>query len=441
MARSTRTKQTASGTSPSGDDLRALARRLDPLSRRRFLERAALGALGVGVLPRLGNAAPATGRRRLIYLFMAGGMTHIDTFDVKPGSENQGPTTTIGTDTAGVQFGQYLPQLARHSRELAVIRSMTTQTADHEQGEYLMRTSYEALASERHPALGPWMQRFNGRANTSMPDTVVISPPARHPGAGFLDPSYTPLPIGDPNRGLENTKPPAYLTERSFEKRLRLIETFDRAFRARYPLEQVRSYTDFYDEATSLLSSDELAAFDLEQEKDRDRYGRNPFGQGCLLARRLVENNVQCVEVTLGGWDMHNTLWAQGSLPERAGMLDVALASLLEDLRSSGLLDETVVVLTTEFGRSPQVNYNAGRDHHPAVFSAVLAGAGIARGQVYGQSDARGHAVAEDGVSPADLNATIAAALGLPLDETVFSPTGRPFTVAHDGTPVARLLS
>jgi len=437
-------RNTAPGTaggSFSTDDLRSLARRLDPPSRRRFLERTALGALGVGLLPRLGTAAPAAGRRRLIYLFMAGGMTHIDTFDVKPGSENQGPTTPIGTDVAGIQFGQYLPQLSRHFKELAVVRSMNTQTADHEQGEYLMRTSYEALATERHPSLGPWMQRFNGRANASMPDTVLIAAPARHPGAGFLDPSYTPLPIGDPSRGLENTKPPAYLTEGSLEKRLRLIESFDRAFRARYPLEQVRSYTDFYDEASSLLSSDELAAFDLEKEKDRERYGLNPFGQGCLLARRLIENNVQCVEVTLGGWDMHSTLWARGSLPERAGMLDVALSTLLADLRSSGLLDETVVVLTTEFGRSPQVNYNAGRDHHPAVFSAVLAGAGIATGQVYGSSDARAHAVADDGVTPADLNATIAVALGLPLDATVFSPTGRPFKVAHDGTPVAKLLS
>jgi uncharacterized protein (DUF1501 family) len=160
-----------------------------------------------------------------------------------------------------------------------------------------------------------------------------------------------------------------------------------------------------------------------------------------MLARRLVENDVQCVEVTLGGWDMHNTLWGESALPERAGMMDRAVGTLLNDLEQRGLLADTLVVLATEFGRSPQVNYNAGRDHHPAVFSSLLAGAGIRCGQVYGKSDAKGHSVDENGVSAADFNATIAAALGLPLDQEVHSPTGRPFKVAGDGKPIAALLS
>jgi hypothetical protein len=428
--------------------MRDIISRLDCLSRRRLLERAAGAALGVGLLPAvnlaLGAAAEPGGRaKRLIYLYMAGGMTHLDTFDVKPGTENQGQTQAISTSVAGAQVSEYLPKLAGHMGKMAVIRSMNTQTADHEQGEYLMRTSYEQIATERHPSIGPWIQRLKGRQNKTLPDTVTVAAGARHPGAGFLDPTYSPLPIGDPNRGLENTTSPAYLTEASFEKRIDLINQFDRKFRAKYPLKSVQSYTDFYDEATTLLSSGDLKAFDLSKEKDadRDRYGRDAFGQGCMLARRLVENNVRCVEVTLGGWDMHNTLWDYNTLPAKTAVLDKAVSALLEDLAARGLIDDTLVVLTTEFGRSPVINYNAGRDHHPAVFSAMLAGAGIKGGQFYGKSDKRGHGVDADGVSPADLNATVAAALGLPLDEIVMSPTNRPFKVAHDGAPVKKLLA
>lgn len=423
---------------------------LDGLDRRRFLELSARAALGVSTFSLLSSAhaaeKKATGSakaKRLIYLFMNGGMTHLDTFDLKPGHPNQGETKGIATSVSGLQISQFLPTIATQFDKVAAIRSMTTQTGDHAAGEYLMRTSYEEIATERHPSLGPWMQTFRGRQNKTLPDTVLISAPARHPGAGFFDPSFSPLPIGDPNRGLENTTAPAYLTDLSFDKRVTLINAFDKKFREKYAVRKVKSYSDFYSEATSLLSSGELKAFDLNQEKaeDRDRYGRDPFGQGCLLARRLIENNVQCVEVTCGGWDMHSSIYNAGTLPARAGILDKAVGNLLKDLSDRGLLNETLVVLTTEFGRSPEINYNAGRDHHPAVFSAMLAGGGIKGGQFYGTSDAAGHGVDKDGVSPGDFNATIASALGLPLDKIVHSPTGRPFKVAHDGAPVTKLLS
>jgi hypothetical protein len=417
--------------------------------RRTMLTRIAQATLGVSLFPALDRAVVAADSKnagkakRVIYLFMAGGMTHIDTFDVKPGHPNQGSTQVISTNVPGCQLGQHLPKLASQFDKLAVIRSMNTQTADHEAGEYLMRTSYEAIATERHPSLGPWIQKHLGRQNKSLPDTVMISPPARHPGAGFLDPAFSPLPIGDPNRGLENTKAPEYLTEASFETRMELINLFDQKFRSKYKDKQVGAYSDLYAEATSLLTSGELKAFDLNEEKNevRDRYGRDPFGQGCLLARRLIENNVRCVEVTCGGWDMHSAMQDTNGLPRVAGNIDRAIGNLLEDLSASGLLQETIVVLATEFGRSPELNYNAGRDHHPAAFSAVLAGGAFKTGQFYGKSDAAGHSVESDGVTPADLNATIAAALGLPLAQEVFSPTGRPFKVAHDGTPIAALLS
>jgi hypothetical protein len=268
-------------------------------------------------------------------------------------------------------------------------------------------------------------------------------PAARHPAAGFFDPTHSPLPIGDPNRGLENTKAPEYLTDDSFEKRMKLINGFDKQFRDKFAVKKVQSYTDFYSEAVGLLTSGELEAFDLNKEKneDRDRYGRDGFGQGCLLARRLIENNVRCVEVSCGGWDMHANIYNGQTLPARTAIMDRAVGNLIKDLGERGMLEDTIVVLTTEFGRTPKINYNAGRDHHPAAFSSFLAGGGIKGGQFYGKSDAAGHGVEDDGMYPADFNATIATALGLPLEKIVHSPTGRPFKVAHDGVPALKLLS
>jgi len=429
--------------------MKVLFTSLHGVDRRRFLAYAAKAALGVSFLPRLERAiaaaepsAAGVKAKRLIYLFMGGGMSHLDTFDLKPGHENQGQTSPIAANVPGAQLSQFLPNLAKSFDKIAAIRSMNTQTGDHQAGEYLMRTSYEEIATERHPSLGPWMQRLLGRQNNSLPDTVLIGAPARHPGAGFFDSSFTPLPIGDANAGLENTTAPGYLTQESFAKRIELINQFDKKFQARYPVKKVQAYTDLYSEATSLLSSQELKAFDLNEEKPavRDQYGRDPFGQGCLLARRLIENNVRCVEVTCGGWDMHSSIYDNAALPTRAGVMDRAVGNLLKDLEERGLLADTLVALTTEFGRSPQINYNAGRDHHPAAFSAMLAGGGIQGGRFYGKSDPEGVNVAEDGVAPADLNATIAFALGLPLETTVDSPTGRPFTLAHKGVPVAALF-
>lgn len=424
-------------------------RLLDSQDRRRFLSFAASASLGVSLFPGMDRAVKAAessspGKaKRIIYLFMAGGMSHIDTFDLKPGHENQGATKGIATSVPGCQVSQHLPILASQFGKMAVIRSMNTQTGDHEAGEYLMRTSYESIATERHPSIGPWMQRLLGRKSKSLPDTVMISPSGQHPGPGFFDPSLSPLPIADPNRGLENTKAPGYLTDKSFDKRIELINKFDRKFQKKFKDQGVNTYTELYAEATSLLASEELMAFDLNQEKneDRDRYGRDVFGQGCLLARRLIENNVRCVEVTCGGWDMHTAIFDGNALPSRSSIMDRAVGNLIKDLSERGLLDDTLIVLTTEFGRSPGINYNVGRDHHPAVFSSMLAGAGIKGGQFYGASDAEAFSVASDGVSPADLNATIAATLGLPLEETVISPTGRPFKIANEGKPISALLS
>jgi len=442
---------------------------IDTLSRRSLLEYAARTMLGVTVLPGAlafaddkdagkggkkgdakkekadsGKGSPAGGTaKHVIFLYMSGAMTHLDTFDLKPGRETQGDTKGISTSVAGMQFGETLPQLAKLANEMAVIRSLHTETGDHEGGRYLLRTSYKEIASIRHPGMGAWALKVLGRQNRTLPDNILIGGEARHPGAGFLEPAFTPVPIGDPNAGLQNTVTPKYLTEASFDKRMELIDKFDAGFRKKYPQKQVEAYGEFYRQANQLIHSEELKAFDLNQEKAevRDKYGRDQFGQGCLLARRLVEHNVRFIEISLGGWDMHVDIYQNDKLPRVAGTLDRAASVLISDLKEKGLLKNTLVVLGTEFGRTPRINQNSGRDHHPGAFSGFMAGGGIKGGRFYGKSDKDGFSAEDDDVTVGDFNATIAHALGLPLSQEFFSKSGRPFKVAHDGKPITALFS
>jgi hypothetical protein len=415
------------------------------LARRAFLGQAARAAFGITLLDSLAGrpatAAPAAGGTNVIYLMMRGAMSHIDTFDPKPGREEQGETKAIATKLPGVMFGEHLPLLAGLADRLAVIRSLTTETGAHEQGTYLMRTSYAQLNSIRHPAFGSWALHVLGKRSRDLPGYVLVGNGNEHPGCGFLDPAVTPVPLADPERGLENIARPAYLSQANFERRLSLAERIDGDFKRHYAGRQIEAYDQMYADAVRLMGSGDLAAFDISKEDaaTRARYGRSRLGQGCLLARRLVESGVRCVEVEMGGWDMHRDLWEE--LPEKVGELDTAMAALIEDLAARGLLGSTLVVLATEFGRTPKVNENAGRDHHPAVFSCVLAGAGVKPGVVHGASDAAGRLPDRDAVSVADFNATIAAACGMPWEQEFVAPNGRPFKIGNDGTPVAAVLA
>jgi hypothetical protein len=415
------------------------------LARRAFLGQAARAAFGItlldGLAGRPATAAPAAGGTNVIYLMMRGAMSHIDTFDPKPGREEQGETKAIATKLPGVMFGEHLPLLAGLADRLAVIRSLTTETGAHEQGTYLMRTSYPQLNSIRHPAFGSWALHVLGKRSRDLPGYVLVGNGNEHPGCGFLDPAVTPVPLADSERGLENIARPAYLSQANFERRLSLAERIDGDFKRHYAGRQIEAYDQMYADAVRLMGSGDLAAFDISKEDaaTRERYGRSRLGQGCLLARRLVESGVRCVEVEMGGWDMHRDLWEE--LPEKVGELDTAMAALIDDLAARGLLGSTLVVLATEFGRTPKVNENAGRDHHPAVFSCVLAGAGVKPGVVHGASDAAGRLPDRDAVSVADFNATIAAACGMPWEKEFLAPNGRPFKIGNDGTPVAAVLA
>lgn len=324
---------------------------------------------------------------------------------------------------------------------IALIRSMTTETGAHEQGRYVLRTSYRQLNSIRHPGLGAWANHVFGKRNSRLPGNVLIGSAAGHPGSGFLPASIAPVPVPNPMAGLENTQSPSYVTDEIFRRRMSLATQFDAKFKSSHHSTLIDAYDETYREALKLMSSSELTAFDISKEREevREFYGNNRFGQGCLLARRLVEHGIRFVEVEYGGWDHHNDIYDR--IPDMLTNLDNAVGALLRDLASKGMLDEVLVVLATEFGRTPKINENAGRDHHPGAFSAMLCGAGIRGGQVYGASDERGVSVLDDPVYPEDLNATIAAAMGLPLEEEFYAPNGRPFRICNNGSPIEKLLA
>lgn len=422
------------------------------LSRRRFVSRAAKSFLGVSALaglPDFGRAAGAGASslkqiptaKRVIYLYMTGGMSHLDTLNPKGKNEVMGATGQIDTPVDEMKLSDNLPLLARQAEHLAVINSMTSTQGAHQQGNYYMHTSYEMRSSIRHPAMGAWALKFNGRNNPALPGNVLIGNDSKHPGSGFFESSLSPLSVRDPEGGLQNSSMMAGMNEDRFNFHRNLAEQLDAPFVEKYDQKNVRAYTDMYDDAIKLMRSKDLAAFDLAGEPDglKERYGKNAFGQGCLLARRLAENGVNHVEVSFGSWDTHNSNFV--NVPDMAGKLDAALSTLLIDLQRRGMLHDTLVVLATEFGRTPEINANEGRDHHPQAFSCLLAGGGIKGGQVYGKTDERGSKVIENAVKVPDLNATIGYALGLPLDQVLYSPSMRPFTLADKGKPLVGLFA
>ena len=416
-------------------------------TRRNFLTTAS-SLLGVSMLPNIGDAEEAKAgiplrknpAKRMIFLYMGGGMTHLDTLDTKPGHENQGPVKEIRTNVPGIRISEYLPGLSNHMDKMCIINSLSSTAGAHEQGRYLMHTSYEKRATIKHPGIGAYMLKYLGKLNKDLPGNVFIGGNSRiDGGAGFFESSYEPLAINNPESGLKNIK--ARFNPTDFRNNLDLAAELDGGFRKKYNLKATRAYTAMYEDAVNLMESEDLKAFDLGLESDatREMYGDDAFGQGCLLAKRLIEHDVRAVEVTYGGWDTHQNNFI--SVPERTAVLDQALSALLTDLDRSGMLEDTMVVLSTEFGRTPRINQNAGRDHYPKAFSTMIAGGGVIGGQKYGKTSAGGEEVEENMLKPADFNATIAYGLGVSTDRVVMSPSLRPFKVAHKGKPVTSLFS
>ena len=433
--------------------------KLDELSRRRFVERLARTCLGVSLLPSASTLSPLFGKEtesttsnielpanHVIYLYMRGGMSHMDTFDTKPDApaDYRGPVRTIKTKADELQFSHFLPKLGDHANKMAVIRSMTHTQGAHEEGAYKVMTGFETSASLRYPALGSWVARQVVEGHSTLPPYIRLGGLAGHPGSGFLDARYAPVPVLDPNKGLEHTKLQKGDSMTALNRRTNLADRLNQAFMNRYPTEEVKAHVDVYADALKLMTSKDLDAFNLSLEKNQvqEAYGNDDFGRGVLLARRLVERGTKFVEVELGGWDTHSDNFT--SVEGLASRLDNTVSALLTDLEESGLLKRTLVVLTTEFGRTPKIN-DGGRDHHPIAFSSFIAGGKVRGGQAWGKTDATATRVDENPVSVLDFHSTIGALLGIAQDDLVPVGAAGNFNIhggsgARRGRPITALI-
>lgn len=434
-------------------------------SRRQFLRASGWGLLGAsmsGWLPGLAQQpAAAKTKKHCILLWMSGGPSQLDTFDLKPGHENGGEFKPIATSVPGLQFSEHLPKLAAQAQHLSIVRSMSTKEGDHGRGTYLMRTGYLPGGPVEYPTLGASLSKELGEDSAELPNFVSISPVAAfNPAAfspGFLGPRYAAATVGPLQRaaaaspfaqlGLENLHAPAGVSDQQADARLQLWDTLEQGFASARPLATPRAHQLVYQRAVRLMKSQAAAAFDLDQETStvREAYGRGRFGQGCLLARRLIERGVPFVEVTLGGfdadaqgWDTHQNNFTL--VKGLSGQLDAGWSCLMTDLRERGLLESTTIVWMGEFGRTPRINPMGGRDHYPNAWTCALAGGGVRGGQAYGSTSADGMSVADNPVSAAALLATVCGALGIDPQTQNTNDLGRPIKIV-DAQPIRELLT
>ena len=420
------------------------------LCRREAFRLAAAGvcsASASGWLPVLAQQAAlaaekGTRSKACILLWMSGGPSHLDTFDLKPGTPEGGEFRPITTSVPGVQISEHFPKLADLMQDAAIIRSMSTGEADHGRAGILMHTGRPPTTGGlKHPNLGAIVSAELGRPGFLLPNFVVCGQGNRvePSSSGFLGPQHRGLVISDPAKGLDDLKPTVASTE--FDTRLELLSRLEDAFRGKYRAPTAAAHQATYQRAIDLMRSDQAKAFDLslEPSASRSKYGTTPFGDGCLLARRLVEAGVSFVEVILPGWDTH-----QKNFPEvrrLSQIVDPAMSTLVEDLRERSLLDSTLVIWMGEFGRTPRIN-NGGRDHYARAWSTVLAGGGIPGGQVIGRTDDAAATVLDRPISVADFLATICQILGIDTNKTFEQgPSGRPIRIVAEGAePIKELV-
>ena len=441
---------------------------LGEINRRRWLQSAGMGLCGIsmsGWLPALAAQVASDPRRtrHCILLWMSGGPSQTDTFDLKPNHENGGEFKEIATSVPGVRFSEHLPKLAAHADQLAIIRGLSTKEGDHERGAHLMRTGFSPLPTMRYPSVGASLAKHLSSSDATLPPYVSVAPFSGFAnsgfGSGFLGPKYAPLVVagggqlqaassesaGFAELRVDAITPPTGITSDRMQRRLEMWKTLESGFLKRHPNAAIQAHEMVYDSTVQLTNSEAADAFDLSKETEtlREAYGKGTFGQGCLLARRLVERGVPFVEVALNGhggfgWDTHaNNFEAVKTL---SGELDAGWATLMTDLRDRGLLETTTLVWMGEFGRTPKINGSAGRDHFPQAWSCVLAGGGIAGGQVYGRTSENGMQVEEDKASVTEVLATVCAAMGVPPETQNMSDTGRPIYIVDD-LPIDRLLA
>jgi uncharacterized protein (DUF1501 family) len=428
------------------------------LSRRNLLTIGAVGGIGLTLTDffRLKTAQADQKHygtkegtaKSVIYVFLPGGMAHQESFDPKPYAplEYRGPMGSIPTKLTGVRINQMFKQTAGIADKITIIRSMTHGEAAHERGVHNMHTGYRPSPALTFPSMGSVISHEFGPRNNLPPYVLIPNQTNPYQGTGYLSSSFAGFSLGaDPaQKGFKvrDLELPAGVDTNRFEKRRKLLDIVNGHFREKEKSDSLDSLDTFYNRAYSLISSQQAReAFDIEKEdpKLRDKYGRNTAGARMLLARRLVESGVRFVTMTYGGWDHHDSI--DRNMKRQVPAFDQAYAALINDLDQRGLLDSTLVIVASEFGRSPKINQTSGRDHWPKVFSSLMAGGGIKRGQVYGSSNATASEPEENAVGIQDWATTIYKCLGITADKELMAPGARPVEIVNGGKVRQDLLA
>jgi uncharacterized protein (DUF1501 family) len=440
-------------------------------TRRQWLQASSLGLLGAsasGWFPALADELVADPKRRrhCILLWMTGGPTQTDTFDMKPGHANGGEFKEVATKAPGLRFSEHLPKLGEMADRLAVVRSLSTKEGDHGRGTFVVRTGQKPQGPIQYPSIGSSLSKSLGRSGDAVPSYVSISPYRAFNqaafGPGFLGPRHAALTVGATDGfspqaptatggyaelKVDDLTPAAGVDAAQFATRLELWRGLQSRFMATHRGASPVAHQTVYDRALALMNSSAAKAFDLSEEaaSTRDAYGRGRFGQGCLMARRLIESGVSFVEVTLGsvgndifGWDTHQNNFAQ--VKTLSTELDNGWGTLMKELAERDLLDSTTILWIGEFGRTPKINPQGGRDHFPAAWTCVFAGGGIKGGQAYGKTSDSGEEVTDGQVDVPDILATLCAAVGVDPETKNVSDQGRPIKLA-DGKPIRGILA
>lgn len=418
------------------------------MNRRELLRVGAAAGISLPTLlkAQAQNKAKATS---VIQIFLPGGIAHQDAWDYKPNGspEYRGPFGSIKTKIDGVHFGALLQNTAAISNELTIIRSMTHGEAAHERGVHNMLTGYRPSPALSYPSFGSVINHELGSRNNLPAYVLVPNQFAPENGTGYLSTQYGPFALGsnpeDPSFAVKDLKAPSNVSDAMFERRRKMLGIVDDYFKTREShVDAVKAMDSFYNDAYSMISSTQAReAFEISKEPEavRQAYGKNAAGQRFLLARRLVEAGVRMVTVTYGSWDHHSNL--KNAFESNMVNFDKAYAALITDLRQRGLLDSTLVLVTSEFGRTPKINQTNGRDHWPRVFSTVLAGGGTKAGFAYGTSDALAAEPDSDPVSPGQLAATMYHLMGIDPRKKLMTPDLRPVEIVYVEDPIEQILA
>ena len=426
-------------------------------NRREFMQVGFAAGLGLSLPELLKVEARAQAKfyeskegvaKSLIHIYLPGGSAHQETWDPKPFApvEYRGPYNAINTNVDGIQFSENFKHLAKVADKMTVIRSMTHGEAAHERGTHNMFTGYRPSPALKYPSFGSVISHEFGTRKNLPPYVCVPNVPNEFAGTGYLSSMYGPFsvgsdPVADKGFTVRDLTLPGGVDNARFERRRTILEAVDSHFRNMEKSDSIDAMDSFYQKAYSLIGSAEAReAFDLqkEDEKMKDRYGRNQAGMRMLLARRLVESGVRLVTLTYGSWDMHDRI--QQGIASQVPAFDQALAMLLTDLDERGLLDSTIVMVSSEFGRTPKINKTDGRDHWPKVFSTMLAGGGIKRGYVYGSSDSLAAEPEENPVTVESFAKTVYAQLGINADKELVAPGPRPIEIVDGGSVIEDII-